>query len=144
MADPVRSRPRRHRYATMAGMALLTSGCGGGTQDSPTLLWRDLQIHVESRGYGAVPEMKELLVYINKGSTLPAWDCRVEIRTSDEDPWKQAIEDGYVGVYRRAAKVDDRDHSSVQVRIRAEGDETVLIFPITRKPAPPATAGSAS
>ena len=73
--------------------------------------------------------MKELLVYINKGSTLPAWDCRVEIRTSDEDPWKQAIEDGYVGVYRRAAKVDDRDHSSVQVRIRAEGDETVLIFP---------------
>jgi len=127
----------------MAGMALLTSGCGGGTQDSPTLFWRDLQIHVESRGYGAVPEMKELLVYINQGSTLPAWNCRVEIRTSDEDPWKQAIEDGYVGVYRRAAKVD-RDHSSVQVRIRAEGDETVLIFPITRKPAPPATAGSAS
>ena len=49
-----------------------------------------------------------------------------------------------LGVYRRAAKVDDRDHSRVQVRIRAEGDETVLTFPLTRKPAPPATAGSAS
>jgi hypothetical protein len=142
-ADPVRGRVRLHRYATTAGIALLACGCGGGTQDSATLLWRDLQIHVESRGYGAVPEMKELLVYINKGSTLPAWNCRVEIRTSDEDPWKQAIEDGYVGVYRRAAKVDDRDHSRVQVRIRAEGDETVLIFPLTRKPAPPAS-GSAS
>jgi hypothetical protein len=63
-------------------------------------------VHVESRSYGPIPDAKELLVFVNRNRVLPAWDCRVDLRTSDQDPWKQAIEDGHVGVYRRAAKVD--------------------------------------
>jgi hypothetical protein len=69
-------------------------------------------------------------VFINRGRVLPAWDCRVDLRTSDADPWKQAIEDGHVGVYRRAAKVDAQEHSMLQVWIRAEGNETVLHIPL--------------
>jgi hypothetical protein len=105
-------------------------GCSGGTQDSPTETWRDLQVHVESRSYGPIPGMKELLVFVNRNRVLPAWDCRVDLRTSDADPWRQAIEDGHVGVYRRAAKVDAREHSVLQVWIRAEGNETVLRIPL--------------
>lgn len=92
--------------------------------------WRDLQVHVESRSYGPIPGMKELLVFVNRNGVLPAWDCRVDLRTSDADPWKQAIEDGRVGVYRRAAKVDEGEHSVLQVRISAEGSETVLHIPL--------------
>lgn len=114
----------------LPAMALAVCGCSGDTQDSRTETWRDLQVHVESRGYGPIPGMKELLVFINRNRTLPAWDCRVDLRTSDADPWKQAIEDGRVGVYRRAAKVDTHEHSVVQIWIRAEGGETVLHIPL--------------
>jgi len=124
--------------------AVVLSACGGGIQDSATTYWRDLQVHVESRSYSPIPGMRELLVFVNRGSVLPAWDCRIDLRTSDADPWKQAIEDGHVGVYRRAARVDDRDHSVLQVWIRTEGTETVLRIPLNRKPAPPATAATAS
>ena len=74
--------------------------------------------------------MQELLVFVNRNGALPAWDCRVDLRTSDADPWKQAIEDGHVAVYRRAAAVDAHDHAVLQVRIRVEGSETVLRFPL--------------
>jgi len=115
--------------------ALALCGCSSGTQDSPTVSWRDLEVHVESRSYSPIPGMRELLVFVNRNRVLPAWDCRVDLRTSDADPWKQAIEDGRVGVYRRAAKVDDHEHSVLQIRIRAEGSETVLRIPLNSQPA---------
>ena len=98
IADPLRS-----RWCGIA-LGLALCGCSGPVQDTATVNWRDLQVHVESRSYGPIPGMKELLVFVNRNGSLPAWDCRVELRTSDADPWKQAIEDGHVGVYRRAAK----------------------------------------
>ncbi|MGA2776413.1 MAG: hypothetical protein ABSF94_02575 [Steroidobacteraceae bacterium] len=116
--------------AALPAAALALAGCSGDTLDSPTLTWRDLQVHVESRSYGPIPDTKELLVFVNRNRVLPAWDCRVDLRTSDQDPWKQAIEDGHVGVYRRAAKVDAGEHSVVQVWIRTEGSETVLRIPL--------------
>ncbi|MGC1387455.1 MAG: hypothetical protein WA807_05545 [Steroidobacteraceae bacterium] len=129
IADPLCGR----RCGIALGLALC--GCSGPAQDTPTVNWRDLQVHVESRSYGPIPGMKELLVFVNRHGALPAWDCRVELRTSDADPWKQAIEDGYVGVYRRAAKVDAGEHSVLQVRISAEGSETVLHIPLAQNAA---------
>ncbi|MGO9039201.1 MAG: hypothetical protein ACLPX1_02205 [Steroidobacteraceae bacterium] len=126
IADPLRS-----RWCGIA-LGLALCGCSGPVQDTATVNWRDLQVHVESRSYGPIPGMKELLVFVNRNGSLPAWDCRVELRTSDADPWKQAIEDGYVGVYRRAAKVDEGEHSVLQVRLSAEGSETVLHIPLMR------------
>ena len=124
-------RTRRPGFATgCALLGLALCGCSGSTQDSPTAQWRDLQVHVETRSYGPIPGMKELLVFVNRNGTLPAWDCRVDLRTSDADAWKQAIEDGHVGVYRRALVVDQGEHSVLQVRIQVEGNETVLRVPL--------------
>jgi hypothetical protein len=130
IADLLRDRLLRDRRAALPVMVLALCGCSGDTQDSPTENWRDLQVHVESRSYSPIPGMRELLVFVNRDRVLPAWDCRVDLRTSDADPWKQAIEDGHVGVYRRAAKVDEREHSVLQIWIRAEGSETVLRIPL--------------
>ena len=129
-ATGLRGRRREVAIFTAVSLGLALCGCSGPTQDTPTVNWRDLQVHVESRSYGPIPGMKELLVFVNRNGALPAWDCRVELRTSDTDPWKQAIEDGRVGVYRRAAKVDGGEHSVLQVRISAEGSETVLRVPL--------------
>ncbi len=110
-------------------VALMLVACSGGIQESPPQEWRDLQVRVESRSYSPIPGMEELLVLVNRNQTLPAWDCRVDLRTADEDPWKQAIEDGHVGVYRRAAKVDAK-HSILQVWIHTEGTQGILKFPL--------------
>jgi hypothetical protein len=136
IAELLRGRLLRDWRAALPALALAVSGCSGGTQDSPTENWRDLQVHVESRSYGPIPGMKELLVFVNRNRVLPAWDCRVDLRTSDADPWKQAIEDGRVGVYRRALKVDEREHSVLQIWIRAEGNETVLRIPLKSQAIP--------
>jgi len=140
LAEPLRCRSEPGWRAALPALALALYGCSGDTQESPVENWRDLQVHVESRSYGPIPEMKEVLVFVNR-RVLPAWDCRVDLRTSDADPWKQAIEDGHVGVYRRAAKVDEHEHSVLQVWIRAEGNETILRIPLTHQPA--ASAGAA-
>jgi len=137
IAEPLSGPRTRNWRAALPAFVLAVCGCsGGGTQESPTVNWRDLQVHVESRSYSAIPDMRELLVFVNRNGVLPAWDCRVDLRTSDADPWKQAIEDGHVGVYRRAAKVDEREHSVLQIRIRAEGNETVLRIPLNSRPSP--------
>jgi len=136
IAELLRGRLLRDWRAALPALVLAVSGCSGGTQDSPTENWRDLQVHVESRSYGPIPGMKELLVFVNRNRVLPAWDCRVDLRTSDADPWKQAIEDGRVGVYRRALKVDEREHSVLQIWIRAEGNETVLRIPLKSQAIP--------
>ena len=115
--------------ALLAGAAL--SGCSPATQESAPTTWRDLQVHVESRSYSPIPGMKELLVFVNRNGVLPAWDCRVDLRTSDADEWKQAIEDGHVGVYRRAIKVNPREHTVLQIWIRSEGTATVLHVPLS-------------
>jgi hypothetical protein len=129
IAEPARGQPGRNRRTALSWLTLLVlGGCSGGTQESPTESWRDLQVHVESRSYGPVSGTREMLVFVNRNGVQPAWDCRVDLRTSDADPWKQAIEDGRVGVYRRAARVDEREHSVLQVWIHAEGSETVLRF----------------
>lgn len=130
--------------ALIAAAAWALSACSEGIQDSPVTYWGDLQIHVESRSYSPVPNMRELLVFINRGPTLPAWDCRVDLRTSDADPWKQAIEDGHVGVYRRALTVDGHDHAVLQIWIRRAGNETVLRVPLIQRSAPAAKAATAS
>jgi hypothetical protein len=140
IAELLGGRLIRDRRAALPALVLALCGCSGGTQDSPTENWRDLQVHVESRSYAPIPGMKELLVFINRNRVLPAWDCRVDLRTSDADPWKQAIEDGHVGVYRRAAKVDGREHSVLQIWIHAEGNETVLRIPLESQPASPVGA----
>jgi hypothetical protein len=131
-SELTRARPLTARAGFAAALALLLAGCGGGPagHDTPVQVWRDLQVHVESRASVFGTDTQELLVYVNRG-VVPAWDCRVEVRTSPADPWKQAIEDGRVAVYRRATQVDAGAHAVAEVRIRAEGDEVVLKFPLT-------------
>jgi len=55
----------------------------------------------------------------------------VSVRTDDDDQWVQAIQDGEVGVYRRAARVAFGTRSVLQVQIKGDGSEEVLRFPLS-------------
>ena len=44
--------------------------------------------------------------------------------------WVQAIQDGNIGVYRRAIDIGDGESIALQVRLKQGADEKVLLFPL--------------
>lgn len=118
------------------GCVVLLSGllasCGGddGGATIPTQQWQGVEIRVESRPMPPKPGMNEFLVMATKERGRPAFDLMVSLRTSDQDAWRQAIQDGQVGVYRRAVDVEPGERSVLQVQIKRKGEESVLRFPL--------------
>lgn len=106
------------------------AACGGDrVADMPPQKWQQAQVRVESRPSPPRPGMNEFLVIVT-GERGPVHNLVVSLRTDDQDPWTQAIQDGMVGVYRRAAKVDPGTRSVLQVQIKQNGAEDVLHFPL--------------
>jgi hypothetical protein len=73
--------------------------------------------------------MNELLVILTDNRGRPVFDYVVSMRSSDADPWNQAIQDGEMGVYRRAIDLEPGARSVLQVQLKRPGSETVLRFP---------------
>ena len=80
--------------------------------------------------------MNEFLIIANKRHRRPAYDLIVSLRTSENEPWKQTIQDGHVGVYRRAVSVQDPLKDILQVQLKEGGDVGVLYFPLVPKKMP--------
>lgn len=113
-------------------MLLLLVSCSKG--ESSRLgpqQWQETSITIETRpGPQVLQGMNEFIVIATKKARTPVSDLIVSLRTNEADPWKQAIQDGHVGVYRRALNVNDPQKDTLSVQIR-QGDEThVLKFPL--------------
>lgn len=87
-------------------------------------------MRVESRPSPPRTGMNEFLVMTTGERGRPVYDLIVSLRTDDHDEWKQAIQDGQVGVYRRAAEVAPGIRSTLQVQIRRNDVESTLRFPL--------------
>ncbi len=115
--------------ASLLGM-LAACGSESAQQLAPQQ-WQSMQVRVESRPSPLHDGTSEFLVMVdNRGK--PAYNLVISLRTSDAEPWKQAIEDGQVGVYRRAIKVEPG--AELQVQIRSKDAEGVLRFPLKTRP----------
>lgn len=92
--------------------------------------WDETRFIVESRPSPVSRGMTEFIVIATRGSAKPGVGYIVSLRASEEKPWKQAIQDGYTGVYRRAVWVEDPQAGRLEVHVR-KGDEkeTTLYFP---------------
>jgi hypothetical protein len=109
--------------------------CGGErVADTPAQKWQDVEVRVETRPSPPRIGMNEFLVMVTGEHGIPVYDLVVSLRTDDQDAWKQAIQDGQVGVYRRAARVEPGARSVLQVQIKRNGTENVLHFPLTLTP----------
>jgi len=75
------------------------------------------------------PGMNELLVLATGRRGLPVADMVVSLRTSEQEPWRQGIQDGESGVFRRAVQMEPGD-TQVFVRLQRGKAETVLAYPI--------------
>lgn len=118
-------------------LPLFFAACGG--EDVVRLgpeSWGDLQFVVETRPPRIGPGMNEFIVIASRDSIKPGVGLVVSIRADESSEWRQAIQDGYTGVYRRAIMVRNphQDVLAVQVRNnKAEAGEeaqTTLYFPL--------------
>lgn len=113
---------------------VLLSACGGEKiADTKPQKWQGAEVRVESRPSPPRTGKNEFLVIVT-GERGPVHDIMVSVRTDDQDKWVQAIQDGDVGVYRRAAKVAPGTRSVLQVQIKRDGTEGVLRFPLNLSP----------
>jgi len=109
---------------------VLLAACGGEVVTSPTQQWKDMSFRIETRPPTIKPGMIEFLVIANRGERKRAHDLLVSLRIGEQGRWTQAIQDGAVGVYRRALRVNDPANDVLNVYIRHKDEETILKFPL--------------
>lgn len=121
--------------------AVLIAGLFGCSDKGAVVLgpqqWEDLELRVEARPSPIRVGMNEFIVIASREVYKPGVGLIVDIRASEHAEWRQAIQDGFTGVYRRAVQVDDPQTQSLSVHVRRsdnENDETVLTFPLNQKP----------
>ena len=118
------------KYTALFVLGVLAACGGDHAMDIPAQKWRDVDIRVEVRPSPPRAGMSEFLVMTAGERGRPVYDLIVSLRTDDHDEWKQAIQDGQVGVYRRAVEVAPGTRSVLQVQIKRNGEESILRFPL--------------
>jgi len=115
-----------------AGLVLAALAACGAEQAAlaPPQKWQGMEVNVESRPNPPHAGMNEFLVMVTDARGRPAYNLVVSLRTSSQDQWKQAIEDGQVGVYRRAVKLELGANGVLQVQVRSKDAEGILEFPL--------------
>lgn len=113
-------------------ISLVLSACSGGGDVKAAFkpqVWQGVQISLESRPAPMRPGMNELLVIATGPRGLPVADIVVSLRMDDQEPWRQGIQDGGSGVFRRAVQMNPGD-TQVFVRLHRGKTNTVLVYPI--------------
>ena len=90
--------------------------------------WKDIAVTIEARPGPASGAVCEFLIMTSFLNNTPAHTIRVSMRMNDQGPWKQAIQDGMVGVYRRSDRVNNLETDVVYIQLRHQDEETVLRF----------------
>ena len=71
----------------------------------------------------------EFILIISDKNRQPVPDFIIDLRVNDKADWKQMIQDGKIGVYRRAVSVSDPQTEVLKVRVRkGKGVLTTLKF----------------
>lgn len=98
--------------------------------------WQDIEVVVETRPSPVTTGMNEFIVIASRDKIKPGVGMIVSLRFNPQEDWRQAIQDGYTGVYRRALRVDDPQTGVLAVHIRNtkagqdQEAETTLFFPL--------------
>lgn len=116
----------------VALLSLVLWGCGSDAADTlGQQQLGDVVIEVQCRPAPVTIGMNEFLVMATDVHGAPVHDLLVDLRMKDDEVWRQAIQDGFSGVYRKAlgvASLQDR----LRVRIKRDGTETELRFPLAK------------
>jgi len=125
-------------------LPLLLVGCAG-SEDTPTLPmkhWGDIEVSVETRPPKVKVGMVEFVVITAVKGVKPSNDLVVSLRMEGREKWHQAIQDGFLGVYRRVVNVRDpaKDVLAVKLRVKRTENEKILYFPLAQQQTRTATS----
>lgn len=135
----MRSRNWISRLAVSLPPVLAMVGCGEAPELLPAQSWAGIEIQVETRPPLVESGMNEFLIIATRERRKPAHDLVVSLRVDDDGRWQQAIQDGHVGVYRRALPVRDPARATLHVRLQQGSQEGQLRFELG-----PIAAGAAA
>ena len=111
------------------------AGCGGGegeneTTSIPIQHWKDMDVRIEAHPNPPHAGMSEMVVIITGPRGRPIHDLLVSLRADEKAQWVQAIQDGYIGVYRRSVDIGSGDTAMLQVRLLRGNEQKVLLIPL--------------
>jgi hypothetical protein len=116
-------------------ISLLVGGlaaCGEGSEQLsiPSQHWKEADVRIETHPNPPQAGMSEIVVIVTGPRGRPIQDLIISLRGNDSMPWVQAIQDGRIGVYRRAIDIGDGESITLQVRLQQGAAEKVLLFPL--------------
>lgn len=117
-----------------ASLALLAAIALGGCSDDFARIgsapWGAYEVAVEIRPSPPRTGRDEVVVILSGEHHRPVYDALVSVRARADQEWVQAIEDGHVGVYRRAVDFGNRPAATLEVLLQRGGEQTVVSFPV--------------
>ena len=114
----------------LPALAIFLVACGADSKRLGPVTLGDATIFVETRPNPPTSGMVEFILIASRNKSRPVTDYVVSFRTSDEESWKQAIQDGFSGVYRRAVRVNDAANDVLQVMLKKKDKEIILKLPL--------------
>jgi hypothetical protein len=132
---PARSASRRRGFVLSLALAAALGMGACGSEDASSRIgsdrWGAYDVVVESRPAPPRAGNNEVVVVVTGERHQPVYDAVVFVRTSGVSDWTQAIEDGHVGVYRRAVNFGHGGAITLEVQLKRGTEEAVLSFPVT-------------
>jgi len=116
---------------SMLVFGLVSCSDGAAASSIPAQHWKEWTVRIQTHPNPPLAGMCEIVVIITGPHGKPGGDLIVSLRGMDSEPWMQAIEDGYIGVYRRAVDVGENKTGVIQVHIQQGTEQKTLLFPVT-------------
>lgn len=108
------------------------AACNDGSEvhSIPVQHWNTTDVRVETHPNPPLAGMSEIVVIVTGPHGRPIPDLTISLRGNESMPWVQAIQDGFIGVYRRAVDIGDGEAVKLQVRLQQGKEQKVFIFPL--------------
>jgi hypothetical protein len=115
---------------TLLATGLAACSNGSETISIPAQHWNEMIVRIETHPNPPLAGMSEIVVIVTGPHGKPAGDLTVSLRGNESMSWVQAIQDGFIGVYRRAVDIGDGETAEVQVRLQQGDVQKILHFPL--------------
>ncbi len=120
---------RGAQAAMLSCALLLAAGCGQSTP-LPSQTWNGIEFTLETRPSPPRPGVNEVLVLTRGPDRRPVHDLLLQLRAGDDGAWVQAIQDGNIGVYRRALALGAAPHGVLYLQVHQGAQGGLLSFPL--------------
>ena len=122
-----------YRVILLSLLSIFVIACSKGEQARiPAQLWNDVIFKIETHPYPVRVGHNEIWLKATKTDGYPASTLIVWLRANESKQWVQSVQDGHIGVFRRAVEVAEND-THLFVKLKRGQDETILEFELPWK-----------